>query len=127
MNSTCNSLKAAHAHHLEYVDLLLPATAPPPEPARRINFFKALGLYWLMPRRFGPHLAVGTWKRAWAAHVLAVVLTAAIAAAWYVDFSGLHTGSLHDLRVQAAEWVIVTAAGSASVPWWVPPLIVIGG
>lgn len=62
----------------EHVAPLLPATAPAPEPARRINFFKALALYWLMPRRYGPHLAVASFRRAIAAHILAMILAGVI-------------------------------------------------
>ena len=56
-----------------HVAPLLPPTADPPLPARRIGSLKAFLLFWLMPRRYGPHLAVASWKRAITAHVLALV------------------------------------------------------
>ena len=110
----------------DHVAPLLPATAPAPEPARKINFFKALLLYWLMPKRFGPHLAVGTFKRAWAAHFIAIVLTAAVAGAWALYANGLSIWSLHELRVKLAEMVIVAAATTAGVPSWLTAGVVIG-
>lgn len=109
-----------------HVALLLPATALPPEPARRINFLAALLLYWLMPRRIGPHLAAGTFKRALAAQIVAVALTAIIVAFWYMRAYPVPIESLHDLRLMLAEMVIVTAGSNVSVPWWVVVLIVIG-
>jgi len=57
-----------------HVAPLLPPTAPPPEPARRIHFIKALLLFWLLPRRYGPHLAVGSFRRAFTAHLISVVV-----------------------------------------------------
>jgi hypothetical protein len=102
----------------DHVAPLLPATAPAPEPARKINFLKALLLYWLMPKRIGPHLAVGSFKRAWAAHVIAIVLTAAVVGAWALYANGLSIWSPHELRVKLAEMVIVAAATTVGVPSW---------
>lgn len=110
----------------DHVAPLLPATAPAPEPARRINFLVGLLLYWLMPKRIGPHLAVGTFKRAWAAHVIAVTLTAAIVVAWALYANGFSIWSLHELRVKLAEVVIVAAATSAGVPSWFTGAVLIG-
>lgn len=107
-----------------HVTALLPATAPPPEPARKINFFKALLLYWLLPKRYGPHLAVGSWKRALLAQVLSVLvfLTALLPALpGRISFF-----SLDDWREMAAAKVIdmatETAMGKMS---WISVLLVL--
>ncbi len=104
----------------------LPPTAPPPEPAQPVGFFKGLMLFWLMPRRYGPHLAVGSLWRAIAAHVLSVVcLLMLIAAIIASEECGRHDFSLHRMRIAAAQAVLVaaevSASGSAS---WLPPVLV---
>lgn len=105
-----------------HVAALLPATAAPPEPARKINFFKALLLYWLFPKRYGPHLAVGTWKRAILAHVLSVLV---FLAACLPAFSReIRAFNLHDLREDAARMVVIMAAQTTrgSIEW-IPVLL----
>ncbi|HUU85235.1 MAG TPA: hypothetical protein VM243_17180 [Phycisphaerae bacterium] len=126
MTGPRSAIAASHADG--FVADLLPATAPPPEPARRVNFFKALLLFWLLPRRYGPHLAVGSMRRALAAHGVAVLLAGAIPALPYV---GEAIGwadmdmSLHDLRVALAEQVLELAQTSAfgRVPWAVAVMV----
>ncbi len=113
-----------------HVARLLPPTAPAPEPARRIIFLKALLLFWLFPRRYGPHLAVGSIWRALAAHALAVgcALTVAggIVAAENVQQVGGRGLSLHTIRILAAEAVLMTAAATASGKAnWIPALVAV--
>ncbi|MCK4658229.1 MAG: hypothetical protein KAV82_01790 [Phycisphaerae bacterium] len=103
---------------------LLPPTAPVPEPAKRVNFFKALFFFWLFPKQLGPHLAVGSLWRALLAHVLALFLATGI-----VGIQTLHewvlreSFTLHMVRVGLADAVLEQAAMSASVSWnWVPAL-----
>ncbi|NLX21428.1 MAG: hypothetical protein GXY55_07110 [Phycisphaerae bacterium] len=96
---------------------LLPATAPMPEPARSIHFCKAMLLYWLFPGRLGPHLAVSSWRRALAAHVLSIllvglVLSVSLAVGLYSANPEVRT--LHDLRTLLAESVITAANASTS-------------
>jgi len=92
----------------------LPPTAPPPEPARRINFFAALLLYPLMPRRYGPHLAVMSFSRALAAYLIASVLTLGLVGATAVIALKPDDLSLHAMRVRAAEAIVDAAVDSAS-------------
>ncbi len=106
-----------------HVAPLLPATAPAPEPARKINFLKALLLYWLFPKRYGPHLAAGSWKRAMAAHALSLLALLAVflpALATELD--------RHDprrLREQAAYAVLTMAAQTSQNSFaWVPALFI---
>jgi len=110
---------------------LLPATAPKPEPARRVNFLKALLLFWLMPKRYGPHLAVASLWRALAAHILGVLfvlglifiepVTTEFRA--YLDRTQQHSHKVeghtivHHMRVAAACNVLQLAAWSAQSPW----------
>jgi len=96
---------------------LLAATAPEPEPARRINFVFAFLAYWLVPKRIGPHLAVGTWKRAFAAHALALLVTPIVIAAISIAFAVVHYPNFHELRSAIAEGVLIAASGSMLTPW----------
>ncbi len=106
---------------------LLPATAPVPEPARRIAFLEAMLLYWLLPGRLGPHLAVGSWRRALAAHVVSSLLAGlalsvpATAIALQSTYPELRT--LHEVRTLVAELVIAAAAQSSA--WNVEPFLLI--
>lgn len=103
---------------------LLPATASVPEPAKPISFLKAMLLYWLMPARLGPHLAVSSWRRALAAHVVSILLALLVLSVPAVialqhSYPGVRT--LHDFRTLAAELVIAAAAASTS--WSIEPLL----
>lgn len=95
---------------------LLPATALAPEPARHVNFLFALLAYWLVPKRIGPHLAVATWKRAWAAHFIALFLAVVLPILIVAGFEWLHGFGLHELRKAAALGVVSIASVLASVP-----------
>ncbi|MBP7934109.1 MAG: hypothetical protein KA354_05605 [Phycisphaerae bacterium] len=66
----------------DHVALFLPPTAPSPEPARRVPFWKGLLFHWLTPGRLGPHLVVDTWTRAFTAHALSVLL--GLSVAWHL-------------------------------------------
>lgn len=96
-----------------HVAALLPATASQPEPARRVNFLKALLLYWLFPKRFGPHLAAGSWTRAILAHVLSVVFGTGSIVLAQQGMAGLKLSKLTDLRIDLARAVVNMAASSA--------------
>lgn len=95
----------------------LPSTAPMPEPARTIRFRRAFLLFWLLPKRYGPHLAAGSLRRALAAHVLAAVLAGLVIAAAVVDAPIAFTLDPHQLRVSLAEFVFLAAAASAGTGW----------
>jgi hypothetical protein len=112
---------------------LLPATAPMPEPARRVNFFKALLLYWLLPGRYGPHLAAGSFLRAYLAHGVAMITALAILGARFFWQEHWELAALRDLatrdglyglRIAAAEAVVKLAIESTS-PWfdWTPFIV----
>src|SRR5512146_2106251 len=99
MRQTPESVSILNGGPDTHVAPLLPATAPPPEPARKINFFKALLLHWLVPRRYGPHLAVASWKRALAAHVISmVILAAAMVAILPLATQGMNLPRLYTVR-----------------------------
>ncbi len=121
-----------------HVAALLPATALAPEVPRRVNFFKAMALHWLMPKRFGPHLAAGTLRRAFAAHILAFLLAGVpmlLAILWegnvdrmYFEEANLLPTDLHELRLVLAGMVLELAAIRASPQMdWLAPLMFIGG
>lgn len=110
-----------------HVAPLLPPTAPVPEPARRINFFKALLLFWLLPRRYGPHLAARSFRRAFGAHLISVVIGLCVAVPLLLQAAELDPFSFSALRARAAEVVIAMAAGSAGgTIGWAVPLMVLG-
>lgn len=117
-----------------YVAALLPPTAPPPEPARRVNFLKAFMLFWLIPKRLGPHLAVAPFRRAVGAHLLAVLVATVVVAGQAVcERVGEMLGdygldpSLHTIRYLLADAVLNAAAESAITPWsWAPVIGVVG-
>ena len=64
--------------HRPVVAQQLNPTAPIPESARRVNFLKALLLFWLLPKRFGPHLAAASFRRALSAHLFAAIIAVAV-------------------------------------------------
>ncbi len=97
---------------------LLPATAAVPEPARPIRFLKAILLYWLLPGRLGPHLAVGSWRRALTAHVVSILfalLALSVPAVIALQRTYPELRTLHDLRTLAAEVILAFAASSIGV------------
>ena len=99
-----------------YVAELLPATAPPPEPHRRIGFFRALLLLWIMPRRYGPHLAVDSFRRALLAHLISVAFAAFVLCVPFLlsCLEGMEPGlSLHERRIELATFVLEQACTSA--------------
>jgi hypothetical protein len=132
--SECSDVVRSTAAAPEYVAPLLPPTAPPPAIAERINFFRAFSCFWLFPKRLGPHLAVGSLRRAVLAHGLALILATGIALAgplhyWVIEIlPGLGLSlTLHTVRVELAETVLQLAAESTSPKWsWVPVLVALG-
>ncbi|HOW71833.1 MAG TPA: hypothetical protein PKY77_14630 [Phycisphaerae bacterium] len=92
---------------LDHVALFLPPTAPSPEPARRIPFWKGLLFHWLVPGRLGPHLVVDTWTRAFAAHTLSVLL--GLSVAWHLGTRS-SGGLLRDLT-SAQELRLILVGG----------------
>jgi len=130
MTTAGGTRAAAPREEPAYVADLLPATAPLPEPARRINFLKALLLFWLLPRRYGPHLAVDSFRRALAAHLVSLLIGAAFLGAptlvTVVERSGAEF-SLHSVRLSLAEGVFALAYTSANAKHtWLMPLMVFG-
>jgi len=112
----------------EYVAPLLPPTAAPPEPARRIGFFKAFLLFWLLPKRYGPHLAAGSWARALAAHLVAVSVIGVV-----IVLPKLYTAigqrmilpqsqvTPVNVREALADTILLTAVQSSGLAWsWLP-------
>lgn len=121
-----------------HVAALLPPTAPVPEEPRRVPFFRAVALHWLMPKRYGPHLAAGTFRRAFAAHLLAVLLAGVpmfLAILWQEFAERLHVNpgdplptDLHELRLVLAGMVLQLAAFSSPSGWdWLAPLLYVTG
>ena len=116
-----NRLGTGHAVPTEeLVSELLPSTALAPESVRRVNFFVGLSLFWLFPRRYGPHLAVSSTRRAILAHGIA--LTAVVVGLGTVAIvetigSGNYSFRMSDLRTLLAEFIAVLAAESAGSPW----------
>ena len=114
----------------DQVAALLPATAPAPELARRVSFWKGLLFYWLVPGRLGPHLAVGSWRAALAAHALSVAF--ALAVAGYLTLIGViaafgYGSGLRGLREGLACSVLNAAmATSATASSWTVPLLMLG-
>jgi len=106
----------------------LPSTAPDPEPARRIPFWRAMLLFWLLPKRYGPHLAVDSLSRALAAHVLALLAAVLIVVlAVLGESAGIETVSFERLRITLAEFVLESAISTAGTSWsWVSAIAVIG-
>jgi hypothetical protein len=100
-----------------HVAPLLPTTSPAPEPARRISFLKAVVLFWLLPRRYGPHLAVGLLRRALAAHGVSVLLAAVLIGDRVLAEEYEMALDLHRIRIAAAEGVVALAARSAWLGW----------
>ncbi len=109
MNHTANTSAAFVADEL-------PATAPTPAPTQRISCFRAVLLHWLVPKRYGPHLAQERFRRAFATHVASVVVAGAILLAPSIVASLPRMGAsstFRGLRVLAAEFVLDAAATSA--------------
>ena len=129
-DGACSSIGDSNAS--EQVAPLLPATANAPEPARRINFLTGLFLYWLLPGRLGPHLAVGSWRRAWAAHLISAILASSAVAYAAVTFD-TEPGALpqqvsnHGLREALARQVLLSADQTTAAGWSnVLPLMALG-
>ena len=108
-----------------FVAPVLPPTAPAPAPAKRVNFFRAFFLFWLFPKRLGPHLAVGPFWRAFAAHLLSLIIAMGLLAAeplydWTSERFGEVTGeaTVHALRVVLADTgsVAIKNAPSMAAP-----------
>jgi hypothetical protein len=93
-----------------------------------VGFLKAFVLFWLMPARLGPHLAVQSFARAFAAHVLAVAVATALIAGpllwrWVSDVTGTGSlrASLHTARVAVANEILKAAAEPpGSGTGWLP-------
>src|SRR5262249_17596260 len=105
----------------------LPATAAAPESIRRIGFLRGLLLFWLVPRRFGPHLAAASFRRAVTAHVISVLSALAIVAVTWLWIQGTRDLSVPGMRAWLATRILVLASESARSPFsWVPALLVVG-
>lgn len=112
----------------EFVAQLLPATAPQPEAPRKVSFLKALLLFWLFPRWYGPHLASGSLRRALAAHAVSVLAVTAIAGFWTL-FSLVAESeaawTVESVRLVLAEelYYLIRDTTMAGGSWWAPVLI----
>ena len=133
---TAGSLSPVCADAASSVTALLPATTAPPDPARRIGFLRAVLLFWLLPKRFGPHLAVGSFKACLAAHALSLLLPLVIL---YLLFGVPWPSSPSDVptpneppatfRENLARIVLREAIDSAqgrAGPSWVPSVLTFG-
>ncbi len=101
----------------KYVAPLLPTTAVAPEPARRVNFFKALVLYWLLPGRYGPHLAVASIWRGLAAHGIAILSACAAAVVPVLIERSEGQAGLYAMRVVVAQYAMELAHRSTVASW----------
>jgi hypothetical protein len=87
-----------------------------PRPRRLISFWKGFSLFWLMPRRYGPHLAAGSLRWALSAHLLSVLFVViVIACASQIIWGG--GGGTNSPRVAAARWILRTASDSTVRNW----------
>ncbi len=101
--ATANTAPATVPHELS------PAL-PMPHPVRRVPFLRAFLLFWVLPRRYGPHLASGSLRRAAGAHLLALVLLVPIVV-WTASGRYLgHAPSVQECRACAAYAVVQLAA-----------------
>lgn len=85
-------------------------------------------LFWIVPRRYGPHLAAASWKRAVLAHVLAIVLVAIVLALSAAIANDVRIDwTAHAIRLQLAQFVVHLAAASTNTGVsWLPTLLAIG-
>lgn len=115
----------------KFVAPTLAATAPAPEPARRISFFRALALFWLLPKRYGPHLAAASFKRALAAHLIASLVFALLMGFVAVFVQSEEPKAWFELslwREQLAAFILEMASFTSGSDWsWAYALMVMGG
>src|SRR5262249_47715022 len=79
------------------------------------------------PRRLGPHLAAGSFRRAVTAHVVSILTALAIVAATWLWIEGTGDFSLQGMREWLALRILVLADASARTQFsWVPALLVVG-
>ncbi|MBN2560579.1 MAG: hypothetical protein JXQ75_06585 [Phycisphaerae bacterium] len=112
-----------------YVAPSLPPTAPAPEMPRKVGFLKALLLFWILPKRYGPYLAAGSFRRAFAAHSLSLIasLIVALAASWGPIGATFHSFRSGEIRVQLATWILDLAEQSTRTRWsWLSAVVVTG-
>ncbi len=111
-----------------YVAAQLPPTAPPPAPRRKINFLLALLVHWLIPGRFGPHLAAGSTARACLATILSLSFVAGAVIVHEIQeerrFARPRVASPDSRsspREKLAEEILWGAAQSTGANWsWMP-------
>jgi hypothetical protein len=110
-----------------HVPELLPPVAASPEPARRVGWLKGLLLFWLLPGRYGPHLAAGSLTPAVAAHLVAIFIALALVGLALAFKSGHPVRGLEDLRILAAHVVLDAAVASATTGVsWLAALLMLG-
>lgn len=110
-----------------HVASLLPQTADRPRLARKVFFPLGLVLYWIIPGRVGPHLVVGSFRRALLAHVLSLVAMALVALALVFSTELLpKLQAMETLRQELAMLIFQLALESAGTPWsWMPVVVVL--
>ena len=109
-----------------HVSTSLPPTAPTPQPPRHIGFLKAILLFWCLPKRYGPHLAAASFRRAFGAHALSLVIAAAVVSLAVLWKAGSWTAGVHDFRSQVAQQILEISAASARMTWsWLPALMIL--
>ncbi|MBN1513014.1 MAG: hypothetical protein JXB13_13445 [Phycisphaerae bacterium] len=111
-----------------YVAAQLPPTAPLPAPRRKINFLLALLVHWLIPGRFGPHLAAGSTARACLATIVSLSFVVGAVIVHEIQeerrFARPHVASPYSRsssRERLAEEILRGAAQSTGANWsWMP-------
>ncbi len=81
------------------------------EPRRPVGFFTALMLFWLRPKRYGPHLAAGSFLKAFAAHLFAAgAILLMMLALWSWNRRGSYLYNYYDtgqsLRADMAGMIV---------------------
>jgi len=118
----------ADANSAAYVAASLPPTAVVPAPCRKINFLLALLVHWLIPGRFGPHLAAGSTARACLATILSLSFVVGAVVVHEIQeerrFARPQVASPYSRsssREKLAEEILRGAAQSTGAYWsWMP-------
>ncbi len=108
-----------------HVPARLPPVDPPPPAPRHVNFWAALALFWILPRRYGPHLAAAPFGRALAAHLLSLVAAATVVGIAVMARMTTDVPDLSRLRLFLAEGVLHLAAWSTVGAAWIPPAVLL--
>src|SRR5437867_2660954 len=95
---------------------------------RRVKLLKAVLLFWILPRRFGTHLAAGRMRDAMLASLISSLVVPITAAVCYVRYITLSKSGSYGLHRRIAAAVLEAARDSATPGWgWTVSVAVFGG